>query len=538
MNAFGELLTRFNERIFESDSELKHFQTLRAEHHGQKVSNYNFWGSNSKFERDLYAYHHGGQKELQFNISEEDEDEDGNPVFRYGVAFSVEASRSNPDPETTLEPYINRFNQFLKLYPGFFKGYKMWTWFVGKRSATTRVKPISDDLMMRSTFIFIGKILPKYSEDMTDEDIDFMIDEFEVLLPVYKYVQLEDDAAISENKVSRVCWNENDWLKPSGWKGKSKFEKSYERQYGYGHEEWLFDFSKLVGGYHYGFLESIHKFREKYEGSMFNISLYTVNGDTKEKFWLGEISNVYIPYKEESLEVVEVYRKKGWLDEMVNNLSDVGADSKSLKKWFDESLFNLRFRKEDYKPLPQPVLVDDNDRAIPSPRYILLNKVAEPKAVDEANGEFVLGKRAKGRGSAKSVRKTFESRSIEIPQIHNRVSEGLERWLKTKYESVFPEHDTGFGTSIDMVAEHKGEIYFYEIKTYGHVKACVREALGQLVEYAYYPDKKLADKLFIVSQHKADAASKKYIEHVRKALNLPLHYIGFDYEKNEIIDEF
>ncbi len=56
MNAFGELLTKFNERILESDSELKHFQTLGAEHYGQNVSNYNFWGSNTKLERDLYAY--------------------------------------------------------------------------------------------------------------------------------------------------------------------------------------------------------------------------------------------------------------------------------------------------------------------------------------------------------------------------------------------------------------------------------------------------------------------------------------------------
>jgi hypothetical protein len=43
------------------------------------------------------------------------------------------------------------------------------------------------------------------------------------------------------------------------------------------------------------------------------------------------------------------------------------------------------------------------------------------------------------------------------------------------------------GGRIDLVVR-TGEGYeFYEIKTYGSARACIREAIGQLLEYAMWP---------------------------------------------------
>ena len=538
MSDFQTLLHRFNSIILESESELKDLQVIRAKHFGKNVSNYNFWGSNPKFSEEYYAYHHGGQQELQFNISEEEENENGEPIFRYGIAFSIQATRTNPNPEETLKPLFERFNLFLHQYPNYFKGYKMWKYDLEGRSRFFNVRELNDAFKSGSKFIFIGKYLKKKTTEITDDDIEIMIDEFEYLLPVYKFVQLEDGLAITENKIAKICWNENRWTKPSGRIGKSKFKKSHEYKHGYGHEEWLLDFSKAKGGYHYGFLEPIHKFRDKYIGNTFNVALYTTNADTKEKFWIGEIKNAHVIGYDEAEKMVEIYKNNNWINEMVTDLEDVGLDGNSLQEWVDKTLFNVKFKEEDYKPLPQPVLIENDDDAIRSSRYILLNRKIEPKAIKEITGKFVVGNKSGKRNLAKSVKKTFTEKSIEIPQIHNLISEGLERELNKIYDKVVPENDTGYGTSIDIVVEHKGEIFFYEIKTYSHIMTCIRQALGQLIEYAYYPNKSLAKKIFIVSQHKTDKESKEYIEHIRNKFSMPLHYLCFDYQNEKIVEEF
>lgn len=58
----------------------------------------------------------------------------------------------------------------------------------------------------------------------------------------------------NERRVSRVTFNTEGWMFPSGRNGKSTNAELHEGIYGYGHEEWLFDISKLIDGYHYGFI--------------------------------------------------------------------------------------------------------------------------------------------------------------------------------------------------------------------------------------------------------------------------------------------
>lgn len=39
-------------------------------------------------------------------------------------------------------------------------------------------------------------------------------------------------------KISRICYNNEGWLFPSGRKDKAVNKDSYERKNGFGHEEW------------------------------------------------------------------------------------------------------------------------------------------------------------------------------------------------------------------------------------------------------------------------------------------------------------
>lgn len=46
---------------------------------------------------------------------------------------------------------------------------------------------------------------------------------------------------------------------------------------------------------------------------------------------------------------------------------------------------------------------------------------------------------------------------------------------------------------------HSGKKIFFELKTAKTVKAAIREAMGQLLEYNHYPNNNKADKLIIVN---------------------------------------
>jgi len=76
-----------------------------------------------------------------------------------------------------------------------------------------------------------------------------------------------------EKRVARLAWNDFGWVMPSGPFGKSEHKDSHEAKHGYGHEEWLFDTSKLIKGFHYGFLEPIRKEQDAYADKIYDVWL-------------------------------------------------------------------------------------------------------------------------------------------------------------------------------------------------------------------------------------------------------------------------
>lgn len=149
-----------------------------------------------------------------------------------------------------------------------------------------------------------------------------------------------------EEKIARICWSTNLWQKPSGPEGKSRNKKAYEYITGYGHEEWLLDTEKTIDGYHYSCLQAIGAHRDKYIGKKFNISLYSINNNTKERWWIGEIKNVEITTQDESKKIYKIYKRNKWLKEMESQLADVNADikddlKKHLKNILQQSSINL-----------------------------------------------------------------------------------------------------------------------------------------------------------------------------------------------------
>lgn len=113
--------------------------------------------------------------------------------------------------------------------------------------------------------------------------------------------------------------------------------------------------------------------------------------------------------------------------------------------------------------------------------------------------------------------------------IQNKVKEIL---LKTgTYSLIELERDY-----IDIVAKNKiGDLEYYEIKTYTTPKKCIREAIGQLLEYAYYFDRPLPKKLIIVGLSALNNQDKRYLSRLQKNMGISLNYKQFNLDKNFLL---
>jgi len=536
---FPEIVHELNRRIKESESILNNLQSERSEKLGFRRVSTKFFNDQKGLFNSNYTYHYGGLREVQFNIGEEPEFE-GEPIFRFGLAFNFQASRNDPDPVTTLQKQVERFNQFLSEYRGELSEQRFWIWNSSARTSNTEVGRIYKYHQVLGNFLFIGKYFSKKSKNITNQDLELIIDELEFLYPVYQYVQLENDKAIRLDKVARICYNTYGWIKPSGPEGKSKNLETHESKYGFGHEEWLFDFSKLINGYHYGFLEPIFKYPYTYVGKVFNVHLITIDSESKKRYWVGEIQELEVIDLQENQRIKKEYQKRGWYGELEYQLKALKIDPSLLGEWTgNDWLFNVKFKPENYKS-DTLIEVDPKDKAISSTRYTLINLSKLPSEISEwedAQGSFGPPQISdpKPNFNQTSIR-TSVPRISEIPHLHYRITESLYKYLNKEGFTVQWEKLCPAGGKIDMIGWKRNKATFFEIKTYPSAKACIREALGQILEYSLYPSENRAQKLVVISQNKCTISDKKYIMHLREYLNLNLEYWGFNHEKNEVFE--
>lgn len=121
-----------------------------------------------------------------------------------------------------------------------------------------------------------------------------------------------------------------------------------------------------------------------------------------------------------------------------------------------------------------------------------------------------------------------------IPK-HNIIQNKLKQNLTNSglYIDVQLESD-----HVDIKAVTKfGEWHFYEIKT-SLPKQCIREALGQILEYAHFPFDYRAKKLYIIGCYALSDNEIKYMQLLRNIYNLPIWYRWFNEQTNILSDEY
>jgi hypothetical protein len=168
-------------------------------------------------------------------------------------------------------------------------------------------------------------------------------------------------------------------------------------------------------------------------------------------------------------------------------------------------------------------ILKDFDRLLPLYQYVESRGKKVPISVPlEAHFSFRSGCRTKKQSAIIQQRSEQTKRDLR----HNKLQEVLHRRLARQFgkENVGTEIQGVNGTSIDLVVRRKRGYWFYEIKTAPSTRACIREALGQLLEYAFWPGTQEATRLIVAAECPIDEDGRNYLRCIKDRFSLPLEY--------------
>jgi hypothetical protein len=372
---------------------------------------------------------------------------------------------------------------------------------------------------------------------------------FKVIQHTIKKVTESSVPLDQSHRIVRLCWNDLGWVRSSGVSGKGKTKGTHEATYGYGHEEWLFDTSKLIDGYHYGFIEPIRKTISAYYNQTFDVRFFTIDGNTKERYWAGRISALEVIDGTEAERVKKIYRAKGWLKEMEDEIKIIQKQKNKVKKkvwsaYHGLNIFNIRFKPISLIANSLYTLMPSENPLHLAPRYSFI--IERPKHLtgyptDNKPFTFLPGdKPLPNLNKGQSLTKKYmrEAAPVEMTFMHEEISIGLTRKLWKLYgqECVTRNHPANFlGREIDIVVKDKKHLIFYEIKTFNALIQSIRAALGQLMEYAHWSQSSRSKKWIIVTQAYHDSADGiNYLRHIRATYNLPVFYQSYDLKTGDL----
>jgi len=91
-------------------------------------------------------------------------------------------------------------------------------------------------------------------------------------------------------------------------------------------------------------------------------------------------------------------------------------------------------------------------------------------------------------------------------------------------ERVATELGSGSGGRIDAAVRSDAGLTYFELKVGQSLQACIREAIGQLLEYSFWPGSEAAVSLVIVGEVPLDDEGRTYLKKLRESFSIPLSY--------------
>jgi hypothetical protein len=167
-------------------------------------------------------------------------------------------------------------------------------------------------------------------------------------------------------------------------------------------------------------------------------------------------------------------------------------------------------------------ILADFDLLLPLYKFVESEGTVPPYKDTPATFTFRAGNRAKKSSTAFSS----AERQLSVTLRHNVLQEELYSQLCVEYgaENVGTEIISGSGGRIDVVVEHGESYTFFEIKVGRSLQGCMREAIGQLLEYSYWPHSRQAISLIVAGEPALDSEGREFLEKLQHHFSIPIGY--------------
>jgi hypothetical protein len=136
---------------------------------------------------------------------------------------------------------------------------------------------------------------------------------------------------------------------------------------------------------------------------------------------------------------------------------------------------------------------------------------------------FRPGAPAPGGGGTNTRRAMEET---DVTHLHYEMQQSLYGSLVAAHgpDNVSCEGETSSGRPADVIVRLPDGYELFEIKTALAPRDCVREAIGQLFEYAYWPGSPRFKALWVVGPSPIDRETQEHLDGLRERFGIPVSY--------------
>ncbi|MGJ8656658.1 MAG: hypothetical protein ACSHX6_09400 [Akkermansiaceae bacterium] len=319
--------------------------------------------------------------------------------------------------------------------------------------------------------------------------------------------------------ITRLSYNSAEWRRPTRDAQDQESGGTYNAENGFGHEDWLFRNEWMLDGWKYGFVQGVNRSHDKLikAGEAFDLTLFTIRG-RGDRYYVATIRDVECLNDQLAGNALEAFNQRGWTATMRDEIRNIGGNEAALGNAQAKLILNLRFRWENIE-WRKPDPINQSDPVSKLTRYTLNSSIPLIAKINHAN--FTR------KGSLEPPIFTPYLRPARATVIctpeHARMQAILMAELRKEYPEaeILAEQDY-----IDVQVRTETKILLFELKSDLAPLTVIRLALGQILEYAYHPNREhsLPLELFIVGRRDLSEEDSQYLNFLRSQFKLPINY--------------
>jgi hypothetical protein len=179
------------------------------------------------------------------------------------------------------------------------------------------------------------------------------------------------------------------------------------------------------------------------------------------------------------------------------------------------------------------LILSDFDRLLPLYEFVEGGPPPERREKEAKRAKFQFLARELRKASKTMAQKVGQAVQVELSE--NRLQAELVKSLRAAHgrNNVSAEQTLlgSDGRRADVIVRKGKHIWLYEIKIAPNARLCIRRAIGQLLEYCFWPQHKQASRLVVVGESKLDEDAEHYLARLREKFSLRIEYLPFKLAK-------